>query len=75
MSITVFDMVREKLSELGADGLCNDNGCGCDISCLVSCDEISSDCEAARKVKCEPKEGCCCDESKEWCYRPLREEE
>ena len=46
---TMVEMVREKLIEMGADGLYNHStGCGCDLSRLMICMYNTSDCIAAK---------------------------
>lgn len=46
----VIDMVAEKLTEDGFDGLVNDNGeCGCELGDLAPCGQIESSCMQAYK--------------------------
>jgi len=49
--ITVESIVREKLIEMCADGLCNDE-CGCDLDDLAPCGEIGGLCRPAWKYPC-----------------------
>lgn len=59
--MTVLQMVEKQLKEVGADGLYNSDGCGCPLDCLAPCGNLNENCEAAKKIKCEPKDECCCD--------------
>ena len=44
----VFEMVKEELKQMGADGLCNtDTECGCEIADLAPCGQICGECDAA----------------------------
>jgi hypothetical protein len=44
--MTVKEIIKEKLTELGADGLCNEE-CGCSIHALVPCFDDFSGCVPA----------------------------
>ena len=48
--MTVADMIRAALAEIGADGLCNpDHECGCGIDDLAPCECLNlSECVAAK---------------------------
>lgn len=53
---TVFNMLEEKLSELGADGLFNpDLDCGCLIDDLMDCNCNGGGCIAAKNNKKKAK--------------------
>lgn len=50
MTDEVIEIVRKYLIENEYDGLMNDNGeCGCELSDLEPCGEMSSRCKAAYK--------------------------
>jgi len=50
MNPNVNQMVIESLKEKGFDGLHYDNQCGCLISALAPCGQISKTCTAGYKV-------------------------
>ena len=45
-----LDIVREKLIEMGADGLCTD-GCGCGVDGLAPCCDYFGRCVPAKKIE------------------------
>ena len=53
--MTVEEIIKEKLDQLGADGLCNgDAMCGCSKNSLAPCmDGPNLSCVAARMIKVE----------------------
>ncbi len=46
--MNILAMVSERLKELGADGLCNDEECGCGLNDLAPCGTFPADCVPAR---------------------------
>ena len=58
MSLTVADILKARLVELGADGLCNpDEACGCGIEALAPCDCVNlQECQAAKWISPKPGE-------------------
>jgi hypothetical protein len=52
--MTVLDIVRERLSAGGHDGLVSHYAdCGCPVGDLAPCGEIKGDCRAASKIACD----------------------
>jgi hypothetical protein len=50
-AVTVNDIVVKYLTDNGYDGLYNDD-CGCVITDLCPCFELSPDCHAGHKIPC-----------------------
>ena len=61
--MNVREIVKAKLEELGADGLCTVE-CGCSLDCLFPCHEDGSECVPAKRCKAtkEDTEKYDCDE-------------
>lgn len=56
--MTVQEIIKEKLSSLGAAGLCNpEQECGCGIADLFPCDCCELTCEPATKRAIASSEG------------------
>ncbi len=53
--MTVKEIIIEKLTELGADGLCYEN-CGCGIDDLIPCSKSIEDCVPAKLKKADEQE-------------------
>lgn len=51
-AMNVRAIVEAHLKSIGADGLCMDE-CGCRISGLAPCGELSSECVPAVRAKCD----------------------
>jgi hypothetical protein len=56
-SMTVDDILRDWLKSHGYDGLCNgDDGCGCMVSSLAPCGNVSlHECKPGVLGKCDPQ--------------------
>jgi len=52
----VKEIIRKHLTEVGADGLCRNECCGCGLNNLIPCGDVDLDCVQARKVD-DPNEG------------------
>lgn len=51
--ITVETIVRDKLKELGADGLCHpDSDCGCGLGDLAPCGWMGDECQPGYRQTC-----------------------
>jgi len=57
MANDVWMMVEKYLRDNGYDGLCNEDGCACEVDNLYICCEPSFNCEAGYKHPCD----CCGD--------------
>lgn len=66
MTLTVLDVVRERLVADGYDGLCADGGeCACLVGDLMPCGEMRHDCLPGHKGPCLP-EDCGADGNCDW---------
>lgn len=69
----VEELLKQKLKEIGADGLCNEYYfCGCSIDDIGQCEHPINDCVAAKKYdckKCETPTKC----SFKNCFRPIED--
>jgi len=54
--MNVKEIIKKHLVEVGADGLCRYNCCGCGLDYLIPCEDVDLDCVQARKVDA-PEEG------------------
>lgn len=54
--MNVLALLSDKLKELGADGLCNDEDCGCGLDNLAPCESWIGGCVPARELSEEEKE-------------------
>jgi len=79
--MNVHDMVRAKLTEIGADGLCYpEHECGCALDRLFPCGHANEDCVAARKKMCTDCDNTECkyrdtgNPDLGWCYVPINSE-
>lgn len=45
---TAQELLKEKLVEIGADGLCYRHHCGCSMDCLMICGDAPYECVSGR---------------------------
>ena len=50
--MNVLQIVRWYLEKNGYDGLCDDDGCGCEIKDLAPCDRLGVYCKPGYKFYC-----------------------
>ena len=64
--MTIKQKIQQWLGELGADGLCSEEDCGCSISGLFPCDSCPDECVPATLSK---------NEHGEIVFKPMLEED
>jgi len=73
MTYSVGSILRKRLVELGAAGLCNlDNQCGCDLDEIDTCESLKVECEAAKFIKPKSDDRDYWDECPDGYFKPIK---